>query len=127
MDVLTYLENEKKKPFVWGETDCCFRANRWVQIKTGISPLNLSDRVYTNERQAIRWLINMGGMAIAVNRVMRQAGFKRTNKPQAGDVGLIKANSWRLCMAIFDGENWSSRDEKKEIVSSDFVKAWSIK
>jgi len=64
---------------------------------------------------------------VAVNRVMRGAGFPKTNDPKPGDVGLIVHNG-KLCVAVNTGECWFSHDENGLIGAplNAVWKAWSI-
>nr|WP_244444527.1 hypothetical protein [Nitratireductor basaltis] len=64
---------------------------------------------------------------MAVNRVMRASGFRKTKEPASGDVGLI-IHDGKLCMAIHTGSIWFSRDENGLIGAplNSVWKAWRI-
>lgn len=122
-----FLLQETAKPFRWGETDCAATADRWVLTARGVSPLRLYGRVHLDAGDAHAWLSERGGLAAAVPRVMRAAGLQRTAKLQAGDVGLVRLAD-RLCVAIWTGAVWFSRDESGllGIPEACTRKAWSV-
>lgn len=128
MDIAEYIAAESAKAFRWGETDCCTTADRWVRGIHGFSPLAAFGRVHKTEEEARQWLSEPGSIAVAVNRVMRSCGLKKTNEPQAGDVGLI-LHAGKVCVAIHAGTLWFSRDETGligESLSCHVIKAWKI-
>ncbi|BCH32644.1 hypothetical protein MesoLjLc_45740 [Mesorhizobium sp. L-8-10] len=89
---------------------CCRMADKWVTRVTGFSALARFGRDFRTDEDVRAWLAEPGGLAVAVNRVMRAGGFAKTRDPQAGDVGLI-VHAGRLCMAIHAGSVWVSRDD----------------
>jgi hypothetical protein len=105
-----FLRAEAAKPFLWGHTDCALTADRWVTLITGMSPLAVSGRIHRCESDARKWLEEPGGIAVAVNRVMRRAGFVKTKQPIIGDVGLV-VHKGKLAVAIHAGSFWFTRDE----------------
>lgn len=110
MTIEEFIAAEAAKPFAWGTSDCASTADRWVWTQTGFSPLTAYGRVHKSEFEAREWLSCPGGLAVAVNRVMRACGFEKTKAPQLGDVGLVMS-AGRLCVAIHAGRFWFSRDE----------------
>jgi hypothetical protein len=110
MDIASYIRTESARPFRWAETDCAATIDRWIQSATGISPLRTFGRVHRCEAEARAWLDEPGGFPVAVNRVMRAAGFRKTPDARLGDVGLI-FHKQQLCLAIHAGRFWFSRNE----------------
>lgn len=106
---------------------CCRMADKWVVERLGLSTLTQFGRDFTTDEDVRDWLAEPGGIAVAVNRVMRKNGFSKTSQPQAGDVGLV-IHKQRLCMAVCTGSGWLSRDEDGLIgVPIDAIwKAWRI-
>jgi hypothetical protein len=106
---------------------CCRMVDKWIVETCGFSALARFGRDFHTDDDVMRWLAEPGGIAIAVNRVMRSAGFAKTREPVAGDVGLIVV-SRRLVMAICAGGNWVGRDENGMICAprDAFWKAWKI-
>lgn len=106
---------------------CCRIADNWVMTALCFSPLRKAGRDYVTEKDVEAWLAEPGGIAVAVNRVMRKSGFKKTANPQVGDVGLV-FHKRRLAMAIRTPAGWLSRDDNGMFVAplSATWKAWSI-
>jgi hypothetical protein len=122
-----YIGAEIAKPFRWGETDCASTADRWVRLRAGFSPMAIFGRQHRNEEEARAWLAEPGGIAVAFNRVMRSAGFRKTETPRAGDLGLAFFDR-RVCIAIHAGAIWFSRHEDGFVGAplGNVWKAWSI-
>lgn len=110
MNLADFIRAEVARPFQWGEADCASMADRWVRTVAGFSPLAVYGRSYGGPQEARAWLDEPGGIAVAVNRVMRASGFARTKEPRTGDVGLVFCKQ-QLCVAIHAGRLWLSRDE----------------
>lgn len=126
-EVSAFIASESAKPFAWGKTDCGATADRWMRGVIGASPLMTYGRVHGDEAEARAWLEQPGGIAVAVNRVMRCCGLPKTNDPQPGDVGLI-VHRQKLCIAIHAGSFWFSRDADGLIGAplSAVWKAWKV-
>lgn len=127
MTVDEFITAELSRPFSWGKSDCAAMADRWVQAVAGFSPMDLFGRRHRDEAEALEWLREPGSIAVAVNRVMRAAGFKKTAEPRIGDVGLV-FHEGRLCVAILAGSVWICRDEAGLIgvPPAALWKAWRI-
>lgn len=106
---------------------CCRMIDKWIRLTSGFSALSRFGRDFETDEDVARWLSEPGGIAVAVNRVMRSAGFQKTKEPQEGDVGLV-IHDRRLCMAIKVGAQWFSRNEAGMIgvPLSALWKAWKI-
>lgn len=126
MNVSDFIAAEAAKPFRWGETDCVSTAARWVLIHAGVD-LTPAIGVYSSAEEAERAMSEVGGLHVAVNRVMRKGGFQKTEEPKAGDVGLVVHNG-KLCVAVHGGEFWFSHDETGLIGAplNSVWKAWEI-
>lgn len=128
MDVSTYLESERARPFVWGETDCASTADRWFKTVHGYSPMVRYGRTVMNESLGRAWLGSPGGIIRGVRNVMDSADAKQLiRSPEAGDIGIVVVEN-RACIAIFDGDVWCSRDEDGFIVADDCHRhlAWEV-
>ena len=129
MDIETrladFLRREASLPPYPGA--CCKMADRWVAGLCGFSPLLRYGRTLSTQNDVQEWLAEPGGIAVAVNRVMRICGFSKTSKPQIGDVGLAVQNQ-RLCMSVLAPNGWMSRDENGMICAppDEYWKAWRI-
>lgn len=126
-EVSAFIASESEKPFVWGLTDCASTADRWMAGVRGASPLRIFGRVHRDEAEAREWLSQPGGIAVAVNRVMRNAGMSKTAEPVIGDIGLI-IHREKLCVAINAGGFWFSRDADGLIGAplASVWKAWKV-
>lgn len=128
MDVSTYLETERCRPFVWGETDCATTADRWFKSVHGYSPMTRYGRTVMNEELGRAWMASPGGIVRGVQSVMNAADAKRVaGVPVPGDIGIVVVDN-RRCIAIYDGSVWCSRDEDGFIVADDCHRhlAWEV-
>jgi hypothetical protein len=102
-------------------------ADKWVMQITGCSALSKYGRDFVTNGDVESWLAEPGGIAVAVNRVMRASGYKKTKEPQVGDVGLVFHKN-RLCMAIRGQQGWFSRDESGLVLTphNTLWKAWRV-
>jgi hypothetical protein len=101
--------------------------DNWFLERCGFSALSRYGRDFDTEEDVQQWLAEPGGIAVAVNRVMRKAGFAKTKTPQAGDVGLVFHGA-RLCMALHVGTQWLSRSDAGLIglPLGNVWKAWKV-
>lgn len=125
MDVAEFLSAQSHEPPRPGA--CCRIVDEWILARRGYSALARYGRDYTTDEDVARWLEEPGGMAVAVNRVMRACGIAKTKEPRAGDVGLV-VYSGLLRMAIHSGDAWISRDDKGFVAAPIEAcwKAWRI-
>lgn len=110
---------------------CCRMVDKWIVERCGFSALSRFGRDFDTDEDVRAWLSERGGIAVAVNRVMRAGGIRKTKTPQEGDVGLVfhaRAGEPILCMAILVGNIWIVRDDVGLIgVAPDRLwKAWSL-
>lgn len=112
---------------------CCKMADNWVLLVKGFSPLASYGRDFETDDDVRVWLGEPGGIAVAVNRVMRGAGFARTNAPQLGDVGLVIHGDHGnekipISVAIRAPHGWHTRNSAGLMLlpPDSLWKAWSI-
>lgn len=127
MHIADFVASEALKPFRWGDTDCASTADRWVNLRTGKSPLAEVGLIYHDEFDATAILIEHGSFPVIINRSMRLVSFEKTDDPRSGDVGLILHNG-KMCLAIHAETFWFSRDENGLIGAplDALWKAWRI-
>lgn len=85
--MLDYLEQQSRKPFVWGVSDCIQFAGGMVEQMTGHNP---ADKYrYSSEREALQIIAQAGGLASLITAEM---GEPRPSIAEAvdGDVVLTK-------------------------------------
>lgn len=128
MNVSRYIETENSRPFVWGETDCATRADRWFKMVRGYSPMQRFGRSVMNEELGRAWLAQHGGVFRGMCDVMKSTDIAVLNgAPSAGDIGIVIVND-RAAVSIFDGNLWSSRDVDGPIFANDEHRhiAWEV-
>lgn len=120
-----YIRQEIEKPFEWKVTDCCSTANRWVFLKTGISPISLSGFDFETEEEAKSILKKNRNLLVACRKAMTM--FEKTKEPQEGDIGIIRIYEDTICAAIRMKNGWFTRNENG-IISFETtpIIAWSI-
>jgi hypothetical protein len=111
-----FIASEMGKPFVWGETDCASRVNRWITSQTGKSPRDAVD--YASVRAGLNTI-----------RAMRRGmtGFEPTRQPIPGDVGIV-AMGRLICAAIYTGPHWVAWSETGMMIhrSPRVLMAWKV-
>ena len=120
-----FIQHETSMPTYPGA--CCRMVDKWITEATGQSALGRFGRDFENEGDVQEWLAEPGGLAVAVNRVMRTCGFAKTKEPLPGDVGLVIKEGKTLCMAILTNNGWLVRDDRGFSVVPSFWKAWAIR
>lgn len=112
---------------------CCRMADKWVNLIHGFSPLMRYGRPIATGDDVQAWLAEPGGIAVAVNRVMRACGFTKIKEPRIGDVGLViqgerVGNLTPVSMAILGRHGWYSRNASGlMLLPCEAVwKAWAI-
>lgn len=125
MDAKEFLAAQAAEPPRPGA--CCRIVDDWIYACRGYSALTTYGRDYTSDEEVGRWLAEPGGMAVAVNRVMRASGIEKTREPRAGDVALI-VYAGLLRMAVHSGDAWISRDDSGFVAAplSACWKAWRV-
>lgn len=106
---------------------CCRMVDKWITAATGQSALSRFGRDFETDEDVQRWLQEPGGLAVAVNRVMRTCGYLKTTQPRPGDIGLVIKQGKMLCMAILTDKGWLARDEHGFSLIPTFWKAWAIR
>lgn len=80
------IDAHKAREFVWGGADCCLFAARCVDAMTTNAIAYLIRDRYHDERSALKFIAEYGGLAGAVSRYMGDPSDKRAVR---GDVVLI--------------------------------------
>lgn len=105
---------------------CCRLVDRWITARTGQSALLRFGRDFETDEDVRRWLSEPGGIAVAVNRVMRACGYPKTKEPKVGDVGLV-FHGGLMAMAILTGGGWAGCGDSGLFCVPQHWKAWSIR
>ena len=118
-----FIKEQLELPFIWGKTDCCSTCDAWSRRYTGFSPMTRFNSQYSSRGEAMEILERPGGIAVAVNRAMRE--FPKTKTPQIGDIGLCIFGE-KIFPAIKTENGWFSRGEEGFVMAPDFWKAWDL-
>ena len=111
-----YLDAQRQRRFVWGESDCVQFGLGWVRARTG-RPLAAFEP-YCSRADAVALLRRHGGLGAVVERWMADCGFKPTDAPDDGDVGLAPVEpvpEWggeAVAVVIRCGPWWMSREPR---------------
>jgi len=121
-----YIAQEINKSFLWGDTDCCTTADKWVFLRTGKSPLSENKSLVIDEKNAKRMLRSKNMLKIAAD-VLKD--YQQTKTPKTGDIGIIVLDKRTIAFAIKTKDGWFTRNEKgcHFFNEGDFVaRAWNI-
>lgn len=117
-----FIKLEIKKPFIWGETDCCSTTDRWVKNLIGFSHLEK-----LNRKSSIEWLNEKGMIKPALKAINKFKKLKITEKPEKGDVALLILGNF--CAFSIKTENfWFTRNESGIIgapLNSPILRSWT--
>lgn len=118
-----FLMSELSRPIEPGL--CCRMIDRWIFARTGRSALAVFGRDFQTDDDVKNWLAEPGGIVVAVNRVMRAAGFRRTREPTNGDVAIVRVRG-DFAPAIMVNTVWIGRAETGMFAAEKFWKSWRI-
>jgi hypothetical protein len=108
--IAPFLRAQSALPFQWGAHDCATFLADWVCARSGIDPAARTRGTYETEDGARRHFDGFGGLARAVGREMKAAGFRLVRDPRPGDVGVIHVPGELVC-AVWTGRRWVFRRE----------------
>lgn len=126
------IEAAQKRPFVFGESDCCLFAADVFEAMTGTDPASKWRGKYKSEKGAIRMLkrIGGGGFVEAMEIIMLGLGLEEV-KPvfaQRGDVVLVM-NGGRHILGVIDSRGLitaMSTDGVVQLPLDQAERAWRI-
>lgn len=84
------LAEWRRGTFVPGQTDCLLSCADYARTLTGIDVGAHWRGSYTTEAQAMAIVASYGSAAILLGGALRLAGFEPVDKPEAGDVVVIR-------------------------------------
>lgn len=91
MNLEEYLDGVLRRKFKWGSADCCCFAFDWVRARRDVDPMEPWRGKYSDQASAIRQYAKSGGLDAVIAKRMDDLGFVRTDDPETGDVGIIRA------------------------------------
>jgi hypothetical protein len=113
IQITDFVKEEIKRPFVWGETDCCATANRWLHKRFGFNCFANDNIEYSNIEEAAD---TIGYSLIRIfNNVCINNGAVTTKTPTEGDIALIKIYRDKkpsISAAILFNQTWFSHTNK---------------
>ena len=136
--LVTFLRAAARRPFRWGEFDCCLFFADWVELRCGIDPACDLRGSYSTEREMRRLVKARGGIEQLVHECVTRAGCVQTTCPVVGDIGLVRVaiKLWRgravlvPCGAILTGGDlWAIKTAQTgqlAIQQFSMLRAWSV-
>jgi hypothetical protein len=110
-ELAAYLKAALRRPWQWGEWDCCRFAAEWVMANGHPDPMLFLAPWYDSERSALLTIKRGGGLVALWERGMADAGVAEADDAQAGDIAVIERpteDGIGEALAIFTGERWAS-------------------
>ncbi len=81
-----FLDDQSRRRFIWGETDCVAFGLAWAREASGRPLAAFFD--YGSRRDAERALQARGGLEVIVRDWMTRNRFPAIDEPEDGDIGL---------------------------------------
>lgn len=123
--LVTVIKAAEKRPFSWGQHDCCLFAADCVEAMCGEDFAAEFRGNYNSEAGAKKALLRGGG---SLERVL--ARFLDEVNPsliQRGDVAVVE-NAGRRCAGVFYGGSvWVPGDNGLVGLSGNLLSAWRVK
>ncbi|WP_312838456.1 DUF6950 family protein [Pantoea piersonii] len=123
--LVTVIKAAEKRPFSWGEHDCCLFAADCVEAMCGEDFAAEFRGKYDSETGAKKALLRGGG---SLERVL--ARFLDEVSPsliQRGDVAVVE-NAGRRCAGVFYGGSvWVPGDNGLVSLRGNLLSAWRVK
>jgi hypothetical protein len=125
MTIDEFVHAEMRKPFIYGETDCCKIFDRWLEHVRGYSPLRRAGYDYTDDAQRRSILERHQNMLFAMLHVADLDGGIVTETPEPGDVGVVHSHG-KVWAAILTAKGWFSRDSDGFVLDprARVIRAW---
>lgn len=89
-DLTEFLAQAGRRPFVWGSFDCLLYAADWARERSGVDPAVGLRGSYGDQRAARLIMLRAGGIAALVGKQLAPLGWRETQYPDRGDIGLAK-------------------------------------
>lgn len=123
------IERAEGKPFRWGRDDCMLWCANILKRALKVDPAKGYRGKYHGMKSAYRE-VGPGGLALAVRRACREAGWPPIDPidAEAGDLGVIQNPMGQACVLYLRGGFWVGRiDRGVAVVPTKRVKvAWRV-
>lgn len=109
MQLGIWLAEKKNQPWVRGKNDCCTFMMEWHDYIHGTKTLDQIYGKYYNLKTAIQW-----AKKVPLNKWFTEHGYKVVDKPQTGDIVMVKHNkffysNYIVCLNVA----WGLQDDAK--------------
>lgn len=122
--LIALLDERGVEPFQWGRQDCVTFAAAAVKAQTGIDLLARVTWSWATEREALRILARVGGVAAAADLVLPRIAPAMAHR---GDIGLVEVEG-QACLVVIEGDLVIGPGLKglTRLPRTDLVAAWSL-
>lgn len=127
-----FFAAEAGRPCVWGESECAHTADRWLELASGYSAIRESGYDFTTEAEA-EALLGRLPLPLMVARALRRAGFRMTETPRQGDIGVLAfpddGGGTMIVCAVKGASLWLYRSTKGIAAAGPFARvvgAWRV-
>lgn len=124
-----YLDAASRKPWRWGENDCCGFVADWAVALTGRDPGEGIRGNYRTKGEADGIVYGYGGITAVGRNCLEPQGWVRTDVPADGAIGLVEAlneqGETKLLPAIRFMGRWVLRARRGMVmIDADHRIAW---
>lgn len=101
-----FLKDMARRPFVWGETDCCLVLADWWRLNHGFDPASHLRGTYFTEDECWSVIDSAGGVLCIVSSIALIIKADMTRDPQPGDFGVVSAMGLRFGSIMTPSRRW---------------------
>jgi hypothetical protein len=126
--LLEFLSAMARRPFVWGETDCCLVLAEWWRINHGSDPAAHLRGTYSTEDECWSVIDEAGGVLRVVSDIATTVQAETTTDPQPGDFGVVSAMGLRFGSIMTPTRRWfvKGRNGAAGLREARALAAWKI-
>ena len=119
----SYIEEQNKKPFVWGVNDCCLFAAEWLKRCIEIDLLN--EYPCTTAKEALKILSDNNGVDGIADKYLDSISV---NLAKRGDLVMCSVDGKRDGLGICVGKIsvFKGHGENMYTLTNKCTKAWSV-
>lgn len=122
-----FIQECRKRPFEWGEFDCCLFAADAVHLMTGHDYAADFRGHYTTKIGAARALKNYGAGTIEATLEQQLGPYKTGIGYKRGDVCLVETDLGDAAGVFFGGAVWTTSEKGlTALPATEIKKYWSI-
>ena len=124
----SFLLDLSRRPFAWGQDDCCLILADWWQANHGEDAASQLRGQYDDEAGCRALVRREGGLLRLVSRLARSVGAKPAKDPQGGDFGIVRHRGRHLGAIRADARLWAGKSPSglQLFEPERVVRAWSI-